>query len=259
MLKTASSDIRYWMTDNKLQPNEDKTEAMLFNSSKLQDVPASLSICQSTVTFSNSIRNLGFYMDKDLSMKQQINFICKTAFFELCWISTIRQYRTVDATKTLVVSLVLSQIDYCNSLLAGLPLSLISKLQRVQNCAAHLVVRASPNAHTTPVLAQLHWLPVQARISYKIACLCFSSINFSTPAYLSDILHLYSARPLRSSADTCLLKLPLYKHKTKGDHAFSHFGPSVWNSLPSHIRNAVTITTFKSALKTHFFSLYHSD
>ena len=128
--------------------------------------------------------------------------------------------------------------------------------------AARLVVCASPNVHTTPILAQLHWLPLQACISYKITCFCFSSINFSTPAYLSHILHLYShARPLRSNADTRLLKLPLYKHKTKGGCAFSHFGPSVWkwNSLPSHIRNAAAITTFKSVLKTHFFSLYHSD
>ena len=77
---------------------------------------------------------------------------------------------------------------------------------------------------------------------------------------LSDILHLYSpARSIRSSADTRLLKLPLCEHKTKGDRAFSDFGPSVWNSLPSHIRNAATITTFKSTLKTHFISMYHSD
>ena len=60
------SDIRYWMTDNKLQPNEDKTD----DSSKLQDAPTSLSICQTTVTFSDSVRNLGFYPDKELSMKQ---------------------------------------------------------------------------------------------------------------------------------------------------------------------------------------------
>ena len=86
----------------------------------------------------------------------------------------------------------LSRIDCCKSLLAGLPLSLISKLQRVQNCAARLIVRASPNVHTTPILAQLHWLPVQARISYKIACFRFSSINSSASAYLSDILHVYS-------------------------------------------------------------------
>ena len=186
-------------------------------------------------------------------MKQHINFIRKTTFFELCQISTIRQYLTVDATKTLVVSLVLSQIDYCNSLLAGFPLSSVSKLQMVQNCAARLVVRASPNVHTTPTLTQLHWLPVQSGISYKIACLCFSSINSSTSAYLSDVLHLYSpARSLHSSADTRPLKLPLYKYKTKGDGAFSHFGPSVCNSLPPHTRNAATVISFKSALEDTF-------
>ena len=166
-------------------------------------------------------------MDKDLSVKH-IDVLCKRAFFELCRISTVQQCLIADATENLDVSLVLSRTDYCNSLLAGLPLSSISKLQRLQNCAARLVVRASPNVRVTPILAQLHWLPVQARISYKIACLCFSSINSSAPAYLSDILHLYSpARPLRSSADTRLLKLPLFKCKTKGDRAFSHFGSSV--------------------------------
>ena len=170
------SDIKDWMTDNKLQLNVDKTKAKLFSSSKLQDAPAPLSICQ-TVTFSDRVRNLGFYLYKDLTMKQRINFICKTAFFQLRRISTLRQYLTVDDTKTLVVTLVLSRIDCCNSLLAGLPLSSISKLQRVQNCAARLVVRASPNVHITPIPAQLHWLPVQARISYTIACLCFSSLT----------------------------------------------------------------------------------
>ena len=163
---------------------------MLFNSSKLQDPPTSLSICQTTVVFSDSVRNLGFYLDKDISLKEHINFICKTAFFELRRISTIRHYLSIDATITLVVSLVLSRIDYCNSLLAGLPLSLISKLQRIQNCAARL---CSPyilkcTHHTISQAASL--VTRQNRISYKIACLCFNAINYSTPAYLSDLLHL---------------------------------------------------------------------
>ena len=180
------------MTDNKLQLNEDKTVAMLFNSSKPQDPPTYLSICRTTVTFTDSVRNLDFYLDKELSKKEHINFIYKTAFFELRRISTFRLYLSVHATKTPVVSLVLSRIDYRNSLLGGLPLSLISKFQRIQNCAARLVVRASSVVHIAPILKQLHWLTVKTRISYKIACLCFNTINYSTPAYLSDLLHLYS-------------------------------------------------------------------
>ena len=153
------------MTENKLQLNADKTETILFNSAKLEHPPAPLSISQATISFSDSVRNLGFYLDTDLSMKEHTNFICKTAFLEIRRISTIHHYLTDYAAKTLVVSLVLSRIDYCNSLLAGLPQSLVGKLQRVQNSAARLVVRALPHVHITPILRHLHWLPVRARIS----------------------------------------------------------------------------------------------
>ena len=244
------------MTDNKLQLNDDKTEAMLFNMSKLKDPPTSLSVCHSTVQFSNSLRDLGFYLDNNLTMKEHVTFVCKIAFLELRRISTIRHYLTLEATKTLVISLVLSRIDYCNSLLAGLPQSLISKLQRVQNCAARLVVRAPSGTHVTPLLKELHWLPVKYRIMYKTACLCFHAIHFSSPAYLLDLLQLYSpSRSLRSSSDTRLLKVPVYKCKSKGDRAFSYFGPHVWNSLPPHIRHAETLSDFKLSLKTHLFSI----
>ena len=127
--------------------------------------------------------------------------------------------------------------------------SLVGKLQRVQNCAAHLVALAPPLVHITSILRHLHWLPVRAWISCKTACLCFNAITSSTLAYLSDLLHLYSSRSLCSSADTRLLKISLYECKTKRDRAFSYFGPSVWNSLPLHIRNATTSDIFNSALK----------
>ena len=80
----------------------------------------------------------------------------------------------------LVVSLVLWRIDCCNSLLAGLPQSMAGKLQRVQNCAARLVIRALPHVHISSIFRHLHWLPVRARISYKTACLCFNAITSST-------------------------------------------------------------------------------
>ena len=93
-------------------------------------------------------------------MKEYISFICKTAFLEIRRISAIRHYLTDDATKTLVVSLVLSRVDYCNSLLAGFPQSLVSKLQRVKSSVARLVVRVLPQVYITPILRYLHWLPV---------------------------------------------------------------------------------------------------
>ena len=151
---------------------------------------------------------------------------------------------------------VLSRIEYRNSIFAGLPQSLVGKLQRVQNCATRLVVRAPPPVHITPILRHLHWLPVRARISYKTVCLCFNAITSFTRAYLSYLLYLYSpSQSLLSNADTRLLKIPLHKCKTKGDCAFSYFSPSVWNSPLLHTRNAIIIDTFYSALKTYLFDL----
>ena len=142
------------------------------------------------------------------------------------------------------------------TLLAGLPQSLVGKLQRAKNCAARPEVRAPPHVHITPVLRHLHWLPVRVRIAYRTACPCFNAITFSSPAYPSDLLHLYPPSPsLRSSADIRLLKILLYRRRTKGDRAFSYFGPSVLNSPPLHTRNATTIDTFKSALKSYLFNL----
>ena len=108
--QTYISDIKDWITKNKLQLNAENTEAMLFNSSKLEHPPALLLICRVIISFSDSVRNLNFYLDKDLSMKEHINFLCKTAFLEIRRISTIRHYLTDDATETLV-SLVPSCID----------------------------------------------------------------------------------------------------------------------------------------------------
>ena len=119
--KPADLTLKDWMTENKLQLNADKTKTILFNFSKLKHPPAPLSICQATMSFSDSGRNLGFYLNKDLSMKEYISFICKTAFLKIRRISAVHHYLTDVAAKTLVVFLVLSRIDCCNSLLAGFP------------------------------------------------------------------------------------------------------------------------------------------
>ena len=138
--------------------------------------------------------------------------------------------------------------------------SVLGQQTSVKNCVARLVVHAPLHVHNTPMHRHLHWLPIRAQISYKTACLCFNAITSPCCSYLSDLLHLYSPSwSLRSSADTHLLKIWLYKCKTKGDRAFSYFGPSVWNSLPLHIRKAITIDTFKSVLETYLFNLQGSD
>ena len=118
-------------------------------------------------------------------MTDQVNKICQSTYLEIRRIGSIRKYLTVDATKTLVTSLVLSRLDYCNSLLAGLPQGLTDKLQKVMNCAAHLIFKVPLRQHISPFLADLHWLNVSSRVQYKIATLCFHIANGPVPPYLS--------------------------------------------------------------------------
>ena len=97
-------------------------------------------------------------------MKQQVDRICQTAYLEIRRIRSVCQFLTIEATKILVTSLVLSCLDDCNSLLASIPQKLVNKVQRVMNCTAHLVCKAPKREHVTFLLVDLHWLPVERRI-----------------------------------------------------------------------------------------------
>ena len=222
-------------------------------------VPQSMEICNSTVTFSPHVKNLGVTLDCHLSMNIQVTNICRSAYIELRRIASIRHFLTAEATKTLVCAFILSKLDYCNLLLAGCPQSLLSKLQMVQNSAARLISKTTRRDHITPVLHDLHWLPVRDRISYKVASITFSCITASCPPYLSALLQLYTpSRQLRSASDTRKLRIPRVKTLTFGQRSFSFQSTACWNSLPECLRHADTKDIFKRNLKTHLFqSTYH--
>ena len=140
----------------------------------------------------------------------------------------------------------LSRLDYCNATLAGLPAIHISRLQRIQNNAARLVLQKSKRQHVTPLLKQLHWLPIQTHIDYKLATLAFRHFDGSLPQYLSSRLDIYQpSRSLRSSNDR-LLRVPR-----------CYQGPVVWNSLPTDLKLSSSLS-FKSRLKTHLFKKSYS-
>ena len=179
----------------------------------------------------------------------------KSAYLELRRISSIRHVLTVDATKILVTSLVLSRLDYGNSLLPGIPQQLIDKLQKVQNCSARPIFKSSKCTHVLSLLAKMHWLLIAQRIDYKISSLCYDVVLDTAPLYLSEFLCLSDpARSLRSSADTRIFRIPTRKKKFQGQRAFSHLGPVSWNKLPYSVCHSQTQLQFKTHLKTTLFS-----
>ena len=188
-----------------------------------------------------SAHSLGVMFDSGLTMKQQVDRICQTSYFEIRRIGSIRQFLTTEATQIFVTSLVLSRLDYCNSLLASIPQKLVNKVQRVMNGAARLVCKAPKHKYVTPPFfcVDLHWLPVERRIEYKIATICYNVINVTAPPYLSDLLELNTpSRTLRSSADTRIFRIPNRRKGFQGQRTFPFIGPSIWNNIPFSVRHA---------------------
>ena len=128
------------------------------------------------VLCSKKVKNLGAILDQDMSMFSFVSNLCKNLYFQVRKISSIRKYINHNVAKTLVTTLILSRIDYCNSLLAGLPKQQLQRLQNLQNNSARLITLnlKRKRDHVTPMLIELHWLNINDRICYKI-CLFFLS------------------------------------------------------------------------------------
>jgi hypothetical protein len=260
-MQDCINDIKSWMTFNKLKLNDSKTEIMIVSSPRMSasvQIPDSVVIGDSSVQFSNSVKNLGVTLDSHLSMQSQVLNLVRSVNFELRRIGSIRKYLSDTAAQTLVSAFILSRIDYCNSLLYGCPQYLLNRVQKLQNNAARLVLKIRKSEHISPHLQSLHWLPVDSRIKYKISCLAFGAITGTGPLYLSDLVHTYTpTRQLRSSSDSTILSVPRFA-KSFGERSFSFSAPNVWNSLPLPIRNSIlspeiSPTVFRQSLKTHIF------
>ena len=153
------------MGENKLQLNKSKTEVLVVGTEhKISKVEISkINLCGDEVTIANKVRNLGVIFDSTLSMEHQISHLRKVCYLELRRISQIGIYLTPEAKKKLVVSLILSRLDYCNSLLPGLPEKQLKRLQQILNHAARFVMKSSKKDYVTPLLKRLHWLPVEKK------------------------------------------------------------------------------------------------
>ena len=183
-------DLRNWMIEDQLMLNDDKTELMLIgNRQQLQKVNLNDITVGDTVVEAKSVaQNLGSWFDRNLDMSFHISKQCASAFYYLHNICRICRFFSTDTTKALVHAFVTSRIDYCNSLLHGLPASHLNKVQHVLNAAARLVCCMPCSCRITPLLYELHWLPVRQRVSFKILPFVFKAIHGIVPTYLRELV-----------------------------------------------------------------------
>jgi len=257
-LGSCIEQVADWMGVNRLQLNAAKTEFMWFVPPRRRhQLPSDhLAVGPVQVKPATSVRDLGVYLDSDLSMRSHITRLVCTCFGVLRQIRSIRRSLPRESVLTLISSLVMSKLDYCNVAFAGLPRCELDRMQSAINAAARLTVGAHLHDHITPLLADLHWLRIPQRIQYKLCVLVFNCVHGSAPRYLQEVIRpvesIEPRRRLRSASSADLL-VPATRHSTLGDRAFAVAGPRAWNSLPDAIRRCSSPDNFKRALKTHLY------
>ena len=170
-------------------------------------------------------------------------------------IGKIRKYLDIPTAEKMINCSITSRLDYCNSLLYGAKGYNISQLQLCQNNAARMLSLRRKFDHITPVLKDLHWQPVEQIIEYKVLLLTYKALHGKAPAYISQLLSLYTpTRPLRSENKN-LLRVPRCLLEGFGRRCFAYAAPSLWNPLPTPVKRASSIDTFKSSLKSYLFNV----
>ena len=255
-LERCISEMKTWLANNHLKLNDEKTEFLIFGQKHMLKKikgETTITIGEASIECSKSAKNIGAMLDCHLDFKSHVSYITRACNYHIRNIGHIRPNITTDAAATLIHAFVSSKIDNLNSLLVGLPDIVIKKLQLIQNNAARLVLRKKKTDHVTPLLQQLHWLPIRQRIQFKICLLTFKALNGLAPPYISDLITRYRpARNLRST-HAVLLRQKAPKLKNTGGRAFSICAPKLWNKLPMDVKRCTEIETFKSHLKTFLF------
>ncbi len=241
--------------------NDSKSEDLIFtpcvpSSASIKYLSSSLGVLSNNVR--KEARNLGVVFDSELSFDVQVTKMVQSCFAQLRKLTKIKSFLSLADLEKDINAFISSRLDYCNVLYSGISKRNLQRLQLIQNAAARLLTRTKKRDHITPIIAALDWLPVSFRIDFNILLLVFKTLKGQAPVYICDLLILHEPDRCLRSSGRALLMVPKSQLVTKGDRVFAIRAPTLWNSLPGDIRNATTVSSFKSLLKTHFYHMAFS-
>ena len=251
--------VANWMLSNRLQLNNDKTEFMWCATVRRQHPEHRLptsgpTIGSLSVTPSLVIPDFGVNFDSDLSMRSHVQLTASRCFAVLWQLRAIPRQVPTAVFQSLITALVLSRLDYCNSVLFGLPANLIQRLQSVQNGAARLIFRIR---HITAALISIHWLCVPECIVFKLAVLTYRSIHGTSPGYLQScftrVADMTSRQWLRSSTSD-RLDVPAFRLSTVGRRGFPVSG-ATFGTICRHTRHPRSHSRSSDNVSRHSCSL----
>ena len=192
-LGECAANLKVWMNENRLKMNNDKAEFIVFGSKpQLEKFKTkTLNVDNTEIELADKIKYLGVILHQNLGLKKHVTSKCKTAMLNIQCIKNIRHLLTQEATEILVLGTVISHLDYCNSILVGLPEVDITKMQHIQDIAAKMVVLndvTMKDSNSRSIFEKLHCLPICRRIQYKILTLIHKCLSCGVPEYLAKLL-----------------------------------------------------------------------
>ena len=243
--------IDKWMNCFFLKLNQSKTQIIVFgpksDKSKICINGVFVENDATCIRFKSVVKNLGIFLDSDLSYTDQVSSVVSRSFLCIKNIARIKTFLTSKEKCTLLTALILSKLDYCNSLYYGINCSLLKKLQVVQNSAARLVFNRRKFDHSSGLLFQLHWLPIKNRIEYKIDLLIHKTLYHASPEDIQNMVSLHSTRTFNLKGDYRSIS-------SNGDRAFIVYAVHTWNRLPLYLKTETSLVIFKKSLKTFLFN-----
>lgn len=246
-----------WMANHHLKLNDNKTTFLpVCRDSGREFAPLSVGNC--LLSPARKIRNLGFIFNRSLTIVDHVKHLRKNAFYHLQRIRSLRHCISFVNREILVHAFITSRLDFCNSLFYGSTCDMLKNIKSIQGATAKALTGVHPMHSNTTLYFKLHWLPINSRISYKLAMMGFKIVHHQAPQYFSDIRILSNTRHMRSTSaplltsDTYVRTSTLKKY---GDRSCFNTICSVFNALPSDIRAAKDLSSFKFLLKKHLFML----
>ena len=261
-LSSLLSDLKIWMARRKLKLNDGKTEIIVIRGN-LRNVSVVnfgvMSFGDTQLVSCESAKNLGVVLDSLLSFRSHIDPIVNTCNFHIRNLYMIKDFVNRKNLVTLVHSLIVSKVDYCNFLFIGIPNVILKKVQSFLNRATRLIFNLPPWVPTTSSLIELHRLPLKARIKFKICLISFKALKFNQPIYIRELLSFSSHEStlcLRSADDPYRLREPrAIGERGFANRSFSYITPCLYNKLPIAIKLIDSLNTFKCHLKAFLFSM----
>jgi hypothetical protein len=254
-LEDCLTALHAWCCHNSLSLNPDKSDSVLFGTRQRShsfSAVTTVNVAGSVVPLADHVKLLGVTLDDRLSMDKHVNEVSRACFYHLRALRHIRSSVSASDANMIACSVVGSKLDYANTVLYGVSAKNVTRLQRVQNALARCVVDSKVHRSSNALLQQLHWLPIQYRIDYKLAKLAFLARSNATSSYLNSSVTSYiPSRSLRSQ-ESCLLAVPRSK-TIFGSRAFRVAAPTVFNSLTQDIRSCDSVSSFCRQLKTFYF------